>query len=325
MSSALAVENYYRVPGGAAAVRRVGDDLVRVDTGQGAGVVRDAERRFVWQYGGPADLIERIQSEQAVWDGWADTERQELQGITPLPPESRDENWWENPQYGDPGVVRTILETPELRAMKGMRILDIGGSVKDTWNFVWRGDAARVEQVDVSAESQLLGYRKLQTRFRSRPELVERFVFHTTAAEALPFADGSFDLVFSRSTIHHTSRVHAFPEIHRVLRPNGIFWMLEPRLPAPIYAVMKFLRTVRQAHRGTDDPLRNFELRRLGELMPIERVYGVRILTPYAKFLGASPTSSIRATVAKLDRAIVTGYIGRRLAHAISLVARKSR
>jgi len=41
-------------------------------------------------------------------------------------------------------------------------------------------------------------------------------------AEALPFADNSFDLVFSYGVLHHTpDTAQAIREIHRVLRPGG--------------------------------------------------------------------------------------------------------
>src|SRR3712207_1210481 len=41
-------------------------------------------------------------------------------------------------------------------------------------------------------------------------------------AEALPFADGSFDLVIGHAVLHHLPDLgHAFAEFHRVLRPGG--------------------------------------------------------------------------------------------------------
>ncbi|MGZ8666607.1 MAG: class I SAM-dependent methyltransferase [Solirubrobacterales bacterium] len=43
-----------------------------------------------------------------------------------------------------------------------------------------------------------------------------------TDAERLPFADGSFDLVFGHAVLHHIPDLErAFSELHRVLRPGG--------------------------------------------------------------------------------------------------------
>jgi SAM-dependent methyltransferase len=44
-------------------------------------------------------------------------------------------------------------------------------------------------------------------------------------AEGLPFADDSFDLVLGHAVLHHIPDLEAaFGEIHRVLRPGGVFF-----------------------------------------------------------------------------------------------------
>ena len=46
-------------------------------------------------------------------------------------------------------------------------------------------------------------------------------------AEALPFKDASFDLVFSNGVLHHTASIEqSFAEAHRVVRPGGEFWVI---------------------------------------------------------------------------------------------------
>ena len=55
-------------------------------------------------------------------------------------------------------------------------------------------------------------------RLRPRPRGLDR----GTDAERLPFADGSFDLVFGHAVLHHIPDLErAFSELHRVLRPGG--------------------------------------------------------------------------------------------------------
>jgi ubiquinone/menaquinone biosynthesis C-methylase UbiE len=52
-------------------------------------------------------------------------------------------------------------------------------------------------------------------------------------AEALPFEDASFDLVSCRIAPHHFDSIPAFlSEVHRVLKPGGIFALVDNVVPA---------------------------------------------------------------------------------------------
>lgn len=52
----------------------------------------------------------------------------------------------------------------------------------------------------------------------------QRIEVVTEQGEALPFAEGCFDLVFGRQVLHHAADLHAIcREAHRVLRPGGVF------------------------------------------------------------------------------------------------------
>lgn len=56
--------------------------------------------------------------------------------------------------------------------------------------------------------------------------------FSVAAAESLPVADASLDLVTCRIAPHHFQDVHAFlSEVHRVLRPDGLFCMVDSVCP----------------------------------------------------------------------------------------------
>jgi ubiquinone/menaquinone biosynthesis C-methylase UbiE len=58
--------------------------------------------------------------------------------------------------------------------------------------------------------------------------------FVDTRAEALPFADGTFDIVTCRIAPHHFDDVRAFAcEVARVLKPGGLFGLVENVSPDP--------------------------------------------------------------------------------------------
>lgn len=52
--------------------------------------------------------------------------------------------------------------------------------------------------------------------------------FAVMDAEALEYADGSFDLVYGSAVVHHLDLARATPEIARVLRPGGRAIFIEP-------------------------------------------------------------------------------------------------
>lgn len=314
---------HYRVPGGSAHVRLEGGHVMDASGVREAGRLTPGYRQIEWFWADQGDLARRVSSEREVFDDWAEAERARIvEEVVPLAEASRNRSWWDYPLYDEPGIENTIANVPDLRDLAGSRILDIGGSLKDSWRFVWHGDAALVDHVEVSGVTQQLGLERLRGLFSEKPQLLDRFTFHVVPAERLPFADDSFDLVFSRSTIHHTSRPAVFEEIHRVLRPGGVFWMLEPRFPLLVYAMMRLGRAIRRVDRGTDDPLRSWELREMARMLPIEAIFGTKILGPYVDFiLGKRSRGGRRG--ASVDRALSSTAFGRWLAHFVSVVARK--
>lgn len=97
---------------------------------------------------------------------------------------------------------------------KGARLLEIGcGMGTDLLQFARGG--ARVTGADLTPRSVEIS----KARF-SLYDMPANFV--VTDAERLPFADESFDVVYSNGVLHHTPGTDvAVREIHRVLRPGG--------------------------------------------------------------------------------------------------------
>jgi phosphoethanolamine N-methyltransferase len=104
--------------------------------------------------------------------------------------------------------------------LAGRALLDIGcGSGGITCHLAARHGAAPVTGVDVEAPVIAAA-----TAFAARRGLADRVGFLRIAPGPLPFADRSFDIVFSKDAILHVPDKPALcAEIRRVLRPGGIF------------------------------------------------------------------------------------------------------
>jgi SAM-dependent methyltransferase len=99
--------------------------------------------------------------------------------------------------------------------LRGKRVLEIGlGQGADSESLIRRG--AIWTGVDLTAESVDRVRTRLTLRDLPFADLREGSVLD------LPFADASFDLVFSHGVLHHVPEIRqAEREIHRVLRPGG--------------------------------------------------------------------------------------------------------
>lgn len=97
---------------------------------------------------------------------------------------------------------------------KGQRLLEVGcGMGSDLLQFARGG--ARCTGVDLTPRSIEI------TRHRFAL-YGERGEFLLSDGEHLPFADESFDVVYSNGVLHHTpDTAGAVKEVHRVLRPGG--------------------------------------------------------------------------------------------------------
>lgn len=96
----------------------------------------------------------------------------------------------------------------------GEQVLEVGGGMgTDLAQFARYG--AITTDLDLSAGHLDLARQNFALRGLEG-------AFHHGDAEAMPFEDGSFDLVYSNGVIHHTPNTRqVVREMHRVLRPGG--------------------------------------------------------------------------------------------------------
>lgn len=144
---------------------------------------------------------------------------------------------WDAQAYGQNGafvhgLAGGVLEW--LGAQAGERILDLGcGDGQLTLRIAATG--AAVQGVDASAAMAAA----------ARARGVEAAV---AAGEALPYADGAFDAVFSNAALHWVRDQDAMmAEVRRVLRPGGRF-VAEMGGQGNIAAIRVALRAVLEGH-----------------------------------------------------------------------------
>lgn len=115
-------------------------------------------------------------------------------------------------RYGYESHIRTCLDEVDWR---GKKVLEIGlGQGAESEQIIRRG--ARWSGLDLTAESVA----------RVRARLAVRGLPHDDvrqgSALSVPWADDTFDLVFSHGVLHHIPDISgAQAEIHRVLKPGG--------------------------------------------------------------------------------------------------------
>ncbi|CAA7621717.1 class I SAM-dependent methyltransferase [Magnetospirillum sp. UT-4] len=109
-----------------------------------------------------------------------------------------------------------VVEMP-LAELKGKRVLEIGpGAGGHSALFARHG--AIMTSVDLTAARA----RATNAKFRLLGALAEGCQALQGDAEALPFPDGAFDIVYSNGVLHHTLDTEkAISEVYRVLKPGG--------------------------------------------------------------------------------------------------------
>jgi 2-polyprenyl-3-methyl-5-hydroxy-6-metoxy-1,4-benzoquinol methylase len=118
---------------------------------------------------------------------------------------------WNEPRHGADGKFSRLFDFKKYR---GGRVLEVGCGM-GCMAMNWAQQGASISAVDLNPVSVA------QTRRR-----FELFGLDGDIREAdgehLPFADGTFDYVYSWGVLHHTPGTRqAISELHRVLKPGG--------------------------------------------------------------------------------------------------------
>lgn len=120
-------------------------------------------------------------------------------------------------------TLDVILDFAEPKGTE--QVLDIATGTGFT-AFAFAPNVANVVATDLT-EEMLVKAAEL-----AQEQAIPNIAFSLAAAEALPFADAAYDLVTCRIAPHHFQDVPAFlSEVHRVLRPKGLFCMVDSVSP----------------------------------------------------------------------------------------------
>ena len=157
-----------------------------------------------------------------------------------------------------------------LGSLSGKRLLDYGcGHGMASVVFARRG--ATVTGFDLS------GQYIAEARRRALANEVDA-TFRVADAEQLPFADGSFDLVWGNAVLHHLDLDHACVELRRVLRPGGVAVFCEPWGGNPLLEFARQRLPYPGKHRTPGErPLRPADIPVLWEHFPTLNVQGFQL------------------------------------------------
>lgn len=116
------------------------------------------------------------------------------------------------------------FEAQVLERMNGKRVLEIGCSDGEM-SEKYAQHCASIVGADISDS----GIRKAQLRNIANAE------FEVCDAHAMPFEDGSFDIVIANGVLHHLELKTALSEIRRVLKSGGMLCAREPLGINPVF------------------------------------------------------------------------------------------
>jgi len=127
----------------------------------------------------------------------------------------------EEPSYFHEYKIRDVAAALGAQARSGLRILDFGAGVGNSLPYLRHHlPNAMLTAADVSARSLAIA----EQRFPGYAE------FRVLDGEALPFAAGSFEVIFTACVFHHipwSEHVRLLGEMHRLLSPSGRLFIFE--------------------------------------------------------------------------------------------------
>ncbi|MEW6202524.1 MAG: class I SAM-dependent methyltransferase [bacterium] len=165
--------------------------------------------------------------------------------------------------------------------VKGKKVLDCGcGS--GVMSVVFALGGAEVTAFDISPGNIQIAQKRAECY-----GMLDRINFFFTAAEQLCFKDGTFDIAFGTSILHHTILNLSTEEIVRVMKPGGKAAFVEPLGTNPILNLARnYLPYTGKEPHGNDRPFTYGDIRLMKHHFRNFHFREFRILSMLYKFVG---------------------------------------
>ena len=159
--------------------------------------------------------------------------------------------------------------------------------------------AKQVEGVDISEQAVDAGNAEIAARGLTNVRL------SVQNAEAMGFADGTFDFVFGSGILHHLDYDKAMAELHRVLKPGGVVLFTEPLGHNP--AIELYRKHTLEARTPDEHPLLVRDFRKFDQTFEKTdvRLYGLTSLGSVLFRKTPLLASLVRAVGAAIDAVLL--------------------
>jgi SAM-dependent methyltransferase len=164
------------------------------------------------------------------------------------------------------------LRTLDLSDKVGMEVGGTGHGL----SVMHRSNCRNMIHMEVSKETQRIAQENLAPMLAERPADI---TYINSPAERIPLQDASVDFLIAFGTYHHTDRQYSVPEIKRILKPGGLFFIHEAYIGGALGPFKWASRQIRTRwgsfEPGNDNPLGLRDIIRLKRLFPRSH-YAVR-------------------------------------------------
>jgi ubiquinone/menaquinone biosynthesis C-methylase UbiE len=192
----------------------------------------------------------------------------------------------------------------EMGSLEGQRVLDYGcGSGWFSTYLAQRG--AMVEGFDISGQLVELGMKRARVNGVGDRVRLDRMI-----AEELRFPDNHFDRVAGISILHHISLEEGGRELHRVLKPGGKAFFIEPLGESTFQnAVRNYVLRIHHGHvRAVDaeHPLTYQDIRTIGSRFQATTWKEFQLTEMIARLTGDTVTRVLGLRA--LDRTLLSSF-----------------